>query len=335
MDIDIILEILSLPDAKKALFHFRYINVLREYNGRALLYARAFHTLRVIVGVGSLFVPALLSIQQISTNSSKTAVDKQLDLLLYWCTWVLSLMVTMSNGMLTLFKVDKKYYFMHTLVEQMRSEGWQFLTLTGRYALYRRVDASGNLCHDAAFGLFCHMVEKIKMHQVEEEYFKLTDDYSKQEKSGKSTSTVAGSATSIQNNSIIASGAAGTAAATDIVTGSTIATTMPLSPSKSLFQFPRRGSLPGMIASAMPMPPSVPPQKANTGMGLIPITPQIPLDLDTLPPDIKMILQELIDAKQLGAGTDTGVPSTPKAGGAQLKEPLEPLEEVVTPFDSS
>ena len=178
------MSILSLPESKKILFQQRYLNLIKDYKARSSRYTVSFHALRIVVGVGSLLVPALLSIQQINVSSDKCSDRKELEEALFWCAWVLSLLVTMSNGLFTLMKVDKKYYFIHTLLEQLRSEGWQFLTMTGRYGIYRIMDASGNIAHDKGFALFCYMVEKIKMHQVEEEYYKLTDDYTKQERIG-------------------------------------------------------------------------------------------------------------------------------------------------------
>jgi hypothetical protein len=186
------IEILSLSPSKKALFQQRYLNLIKDYKLRSSRYTISFHSLRIIVGVGSLLVPALLSIQQINVSADKCTDDRrQMEEVLFWCAWVLSLLVTMSNGLFTLMKVDKKYYFIHTLLEQLRSEGWQFLTMTGRYDIYRNMDASGNIDHDKGFPLFCYMVEKIKMHQVEEEYYKLTDDYTKQEKSSAATAAAA------------------------------------------------------------------------------------------------------------------------------------------------
>ena len=85
----------------------------------------------------------------------------------------MSLLVTMSNGVLTLFKVEKKYYYLHTVLEQLLSEAWQYVGLTGRY--------SGELCkpekptHKNQFVFFTHAIERIKMKQVEEEYYKLLD----------------------------------------------------------------------------------------------------------------------------------------------------------------
>ncbi len=153
----------SLPPADKDILHTRYVQLLREFDHRTRCYAVCFHTMRLIVTVGSLLVPALLSVQY-SDNYKDS---------MYWITWVISLAVTMSNGIFTLLKVDKKYYFLHTTMELLYSEGWQYLSLTGKYS------AGGNLLkhgeahnHANLFPAFCHYVEKIKLRQVEEEYYK-------------------------------------------------------------------------------------------------------------------------------------------------------------------
>jgi hypothetical protein len=92
---------------------------------------------------------------------------------IYWATWVISLLVTTSNGVVSVFKIDKKYFFLHTTMEQLKSEGWQYLELSGRYSGFFTPKLKPT--HENQFIYFCHAVEKIKMHQVEEEYFKLTD----------------------------------------------------------------------------------------------------------------------------------------------------------------
>lgn len=163
---------LTLTDMRKQILHERYLTVLDDYQRRACRYGRSFHWSRITVAVGSLLVPALLSIQYIPSTGSAGAGGQANAIVLYWVTWVISLLVTISNGLATLMKVDKKYYFLNTIVEQLRSEGWQYVSLTGRYSGATRT-------HEYQFLYFCHMVEKIKMHQVEEEYFKLTDEYNK------------------------------------------------------------------------------------------------------------------------------------------------------------
>jgi hypothetical protein len=79
---------------------------------------------------------------------------------------------------MTLFKVDKKYYFLHTISYQLESEAWQYISLTGRYA-QKGKDVNGtefDLTHKELFFYFTYMMEKMVMKQVEEEYFKLLHD---------------------------------------------------------------------------------------------------------------------------------------------------------------
>jgi hypothetical protein len=66
--------------------------------------------------------------------------------------------------------VDKKYYFLNTTLERLRSEGWQYFSLTGRYSGH--LVKHGPPSHANQFVFFTHYTEKIKMKQVEEEYYK-------------------------------------------------------------------------------------------------------------------------------------------------------------------
>ncbi len=164
----------KLDELQKIIFKMRFIYVLRTLEFRCKLLAVLFHALRIFVTVGSLIVPALLSIQYSDTSASTSIKDPDsFAYEIYWATWVISLLVTTSNGIVSVFKIDKKYYFLHTTMEQLRSEGWQYLELSGRYSGFYTPGTAPT--HLNQFIYFCHAVEKIKMHQVEEEYFKLTD----------------------------------------------------------------------------------------------------------------------------------------------------------------
>ncbi len=162
-----ILQDLDLSEVQKEIIRTRYLSILENFQRRARNYSYIFFSGHFIVTVGSLFVPALLSIQ----NSDKNyTVGINFSVQVYWTTFVISLLVTIFNGILTLFKVDKKYYFLNTMLERLRSEGWQYFSLTGRY--------SGHLIghqqptHTNQFVYFTHYIEKIKLKQVEEEYYK-------------------------------------------------------------------------------------------------------------------------------------------------------------------
>ena len=164
----------NLSELQKTIFVKRFLCVLASFETRCFRIAILYHILRILVTVGSLIVPALLSIQYSDTSASTSIKDPEsFAYEIYWATWVISLLVTTSNGIMTVFKIDKKYFYLHTAMEQLRSEGWQYLELSGRYSGFFTPGMKST--HDNQFVYFCHAVEKIKMHQVEEEYFKLTD----------------------------------------------------------------------------------------------------------------------------------------------------------------
>jgi hypothetical protein len=123
------------------------------------------------VTIGSILVPALLSIQYTNGEPfSNTTFG------IYWTTWVVSLLVTMANGFYTMFKFDKKYFLLHASFEQLKTEGWQYLALTGHYKAPQLVNGVSVVnSHTLQFHTFCQAVERIRMRQMEEEYIKLQD----------------------------------------------------------------------------------------------------------------------------------------------------------------
>jgi hypothetical protein len=162
----LVLHSLDLTEVEKEIIQTRYLSMLENFQKRARQYASLFFVGHFIITVGSLFVPALLSIQ----NSSYAMTHSEFGSQVYWITFALSLLVTMCNGMITLFKVDKKYYFLNTTMERLRSEGWQYVGLTGRYSGHGITPT-----HQNQFLTFTHHIEKIKMKQVEEEYYKMQE----------------------------------------------------------------------------------------------------------------------------------------------------------------
>jgi hypothetical protein len=179
------LQEVNLSPLQKTIFQQRFIQVLKSFESRCAFISVLFHMLRILVTVGSLIVPALLSIQYSDTSSTTSMKDPEsFAYEIYWATWVISLLVTTSNGVVSVFKIDKKYFFLHTTMEQLKSEGWQYLELSGRYSGFYTPKTVPT--HENQFIYFCHAVEKIKMHQIEEEYFKLTDSRSNEISTEKS-----------------------------------------------------------------------------------------------------------------------------------------------------
>jgi len=185
-EIQRILQGLELTNVQKQIILSRYVHLMEHLQKRVRMYNRIFYLGHTIITVGSLFVPALLSIQNSNTLSNPSSSTN-----IYWATFIISLLVTTFNGILTLFKIDKKYYFLNTTLERLRTEGWQYLGLTGRY--------SGHLIHhqrpthENQFVFFTHQIEKIKMKQIEEEYYKSDEKTTQPPQHG--TSAPANSAT--------------------------------------------------------------------------------------------------------------------------------------------
>lgn len=171
------------PYQKNTLIN-RYISLVEDFGQRTSYYTIVFHTGRTIVTVGSLIVPALLSIQYTGDLSYQ----------IYWLTWFISLLVTTFNGVLTLFKIDKKYYFLHTTLEQLKSEAWQYIHLSGKYSGHYTKGVLAT--HQNQYVFFCHNMEKIKLKQVEEEYYKLVEH----EKHGTKAETMTNSTTNEQQD---------------------------------------------------------------------------------------------------------------------------------------
>ena len=153
----------ALNPIRLAPLQARYQSLLHMYSKRTSRYSSSFHALRLIITIGSLIVPALLSVQNNSASSQEV----------YWVVWVLSLLVTMSNGVVTLLKIDKKYYLLNTVYQQLMSEGWQYIHLSGKYSGQKTPGTAPT--HENQYTFFTHAIEKIRMRHVEEEYYKVTD----------------------------------------------------------------------------------------------------------------------------------------------------------------
>lgn len=155
----IIVDELDLSPLQKNIVKSRYITLVEDTYNRANRIAAIYYVCHLIVTVGSLIVPALMSIQYMTTQNE-----------IYWVTWSLSLLVTTSNGLLVFFKIDKKYLYLHTNVEKLTTEGWQFSQLSGHYSGFHTPGKQPT--HENQFIFFCHRVEKIRMREVDDEYNK-------------------------------------------------------------------------------------------------------------------------------------------------------------------
>jgi len=153
----------SLNERSKDILRERYVNMVNKIEIGAKRSSFWFLTFSSLTTVGSIIVPALISIQDktFDVNSDEDE-QKQHQNNIYWASWGISLMVTMSNALVRLFSFDKTAITRKLRMNHLKSEGWLFLELSGSYSQF-------NTLQDA-FQTFCNNIERIKTEQVEEEY---------------------------------------------------------------------------------------------------------------------------------------------------------------------
>ena len=142
----------------KSIIKFRFLDEISFYEQKRDHTKKYYNAFRFIVTTGSIVLPAILSMGQMDPAK----LPKNFDMITYWASWTISLMVTGSNGFLQLFSLDKNYFAYSMVVEQLKTEGWQFFGLSGKYEDYPS--------HQEAYKVFSKSIESIKRKQVEQEF---------------------------------------------------------------------------------------------------------------------------------------------------------------------
>ena len=142
----------------KAIIKHRFLDEITFYEKKRDETKRYYNTFRFIVTTGSILLPAVLSMGQMDPAK----LPKHFDVISYWFSWTISLLVTGSNGFLQLFSLDKNYFNYSMVVEQLKTEGWQYFGLSGKYEDYPD--------HQSAYKSFSKSVESIKRKQIEQEF---------------------------------------------------------------------------------------------------------------------------------------------------------------------
>ena len=153
----------QLDSMSKQILKNRYINLVNSLEVASKRSSFWYSTFNLTTTTGSIIVPALISIQDRTFQANATDEDHiNHENGIYWATWGVSLMVTLSNALLRLFSLDKTYITRKIKSNHLKSEGWLFLELAGDYSQYST--------QQDAFTYFCNRIEKIKTEQIIEEY---------------------------------------------------------------------------------------------------------------------------------------------------------------------
>jgi hypothetical protein len=157
--VNTIIDTLDLDsETDRGILKSRFLSEVVDYERRKLKTKKYYDVFRFIVTIGSILLPAILSLGQMDPSK----LPKNFDQWTYWSSWTISLMVTASNGFLQLFSLDKNYFEYALTTEQLKTEGWQYFQLSGKY--------EDDESHQEAYKAFSKSIENIKRKQVEKEY---------------------------------------------------------------------------------------------------------------------------------------------------------------------
>ena len=145
-------------ETRKSILKNRFLSEVINYENRRDHTKKYYNVFRFIVTTGSILLPAIMSIGQMDPNKLPANFDN----ISYWTSFFISLSVTISNGFLQLFSLDKNYFEFSLTAEQLKTEGWQFFQLAGKYEDYAT--------HTDAYKPFSKSIENIKRKQVEKEF---------------------------------------------------------------------------------------------------------------------------------------------------------------------
>lgn len=141
---------LALSDMQKRFLRGRWLDQVAWMEGKAAQAQRRYYRLRLATVIGAVMVPALVSLQ---------TLDDGLGLLPEALSVLVSLIVGVSAAIEQFFDFGGRWQHYRRTVEQLKTEGWSFMQLSGRYA-----EAT---THAQAYPDFADRVEHIIQSDVE------------------------------------------------------------------------------------------------------------------------------------------------------------------------
>ena len=148
-----VLQHCSLTNRSKLIIKERFINMYERYFYKYKYTKLFFYNSRVIITIFSLVVPALLTI----ANEMITD-DPELARNVGYIAFSMSLVISILNMMLEVFQLNKKFFTYAITKENLKTEGWLFLSLTGKYHNFTN--------HSECWRTFINRIEKLNVYAV-------------------------------------------------------------------------------------------------------------------------------------------------------------------------
>ena len=140
---------LPLENIQKQVLIDRYISRVKEYKDQYNYNNRWNDLFKIIITIGSLAIPTMISLQQYTDNTSNANIK----IIIFWISITLSFLISICNGIRELYQLDKKVIYQLETKEALVSEIWKFIELSGKYTKYPN--------HNAGYIYFCNKMEKI------------------------------------------------------------------------------------------------------------------------------------------------------------------------------
>ena len=152
----------DLSKLNKMLLKKRFIPILKTMELEVKRVSTGFTLFQIVTTLGSIVVPALLSIEDRNLIFNATELqDEYQTHNLYWTTWAISIAVTVSNAFNQLLGLEKKYIIRNIHLSQMKKEGWSFLEKSGN--IYGKDPLK---THNDLISIFWKRVETLRHNQI-------------------------------------------------------------------------------------------------------------------------------------------------------------------------
>ncbi len=142
------LRTINLSGQAKSMITLRYMDLVDEFEKSNQSVTKFYNTLRVLVTVGSLLIPTLVTIEDIENEKGP----------LFFIILGVSLTVSISNGVIETFSLVRRHHTNLSTSESLQMEGWSFATLCGRYFKYEN--------HEDCWRKFVNNVEHIHANAI-------------------------------------------------------------------------------------------------------------------------------------------------------------------------
>ena len=173
-----IIRNIDLEENRRKIILTRFLEEVILYDKKARVAEFFYILFSLIITIGSVILPALLSIQNVDFSDDEE-VDQNYRERVYWLSWCISLLISICNGLIQLLSLNKQYSSYIVVREKLVSEGWKYLELCEEYE-------EGN--HKENFTKFCEEIENIKKTQTDREVVFLNNKGNNHQNNGQNNS---------------------------------------------------------------------------------------------------------------------------------------------------